>query len=277
MKELNIISLGAGLQSSCLYFMSSMGELPRADYAIFADPGREKKKTMEYVLFMQKWAERNNGIPIMIVNRKNLYKDLMNQVNSTGQRVVGIPLFTKNNDGSVGMLRRQCTSEYKIIQVDWQIRQIYELRPRQWTPKTVIWHGITLDEKGRMNNPVASWKTVVYPFIGYGFTKTDYFKIKWAVLKNRQDCEAWFIARGLPVPPKSSCTFCPYQSDAAWLDLKINDPEEFELLCQLDEAIRRFGTVMSNCYLYKSCVPLREIEFTQMDLWHGNCASDCHV
>jgi len=39
---MKVISLGLGVQSTALYYMSSMGELPRADYAIFADTGGEK-------------------------------------------------------------------------------------------------------------------------------------------------------------------------------------------------------------------------------------------
>lgn len=45
--NLKIISLGLGVQSTALYYMSSMGELPRCNYAIFVDTGKEKKKTIE--------------------------------------------------------------------------------------------------------------------------------------------------------------------------------------------------------------------------------------
>ena len=43
------ISLGLGVQSTALYYMSSLGELPRVDAAIFADLGREKIETMKYM------------------------------------------------------------------------------------------------------------------------------------------------------------------------------------------------------------------------------------
>jgi hypothetical protein len=279
MADLKIISLGAGLQSSALYFMSSIGELPRADYAICADPGREKKGTYEYLEFMKDWAKLNNGIPIIIVNRKNLYVDLLNQTNSTGQRFSPIPCFTLGEDGSKGMLRRQCTYEYKIMQVDWQIRQLYGLKPRQWTPKTFVWQGITTDEIERMSFSESNWKVKVYPFIGYQATKTDTEKLAWGIKKNRNECETWFTDREMPVPPKSSCTFCPYQSDLSWFELKTNDPDEFEICCQVDEAIRNSTKkgIKNPAFLHESCVPLREVKFNQLDVWRGTCATECHI
>jgi hypothetical protein len=38
----NVLSLGMGVQSTAIYLMSSLGELPRLDFAVFADTGREK-------------------------------------------------------------------------------------------------------------------------------------------------------------------------------------------------------------------------------------------
>ena len=39
---LKVISLGVGIQSTAVYLMSSIGyKIPRADVAIFADPGAE--------------------------------------------------------------------------------------------------------------------------------------------------------------------------------------------------------------------------------------------
>ena len=39
---MKIISLGVGVQTAGLYYMSSMGFIERCDYAIFADTGGEK-------------------------------------------------------------------------------------------------------------------------------------------------------------------------------------------------------------------------------------------
>ncbi len=67
-----IISLGLGVQSTALYYMSSMGELPRADHAIFVDTGKEKKGTIAYLKYLAAWQREHRGIGITVVRKKNL-------------------------------------------------------------------------------------------------------------------------------------------------------------------------------------------------------------
>lgn len=50
---MRIISLGLGVQSTALYFLSSMGIIERADHAIFADPGAESQQTYDYLEFLK--------------------------------------------------------------------------------------------------------------------------------------------------------------------------------------------------------------------------------
>ena len=53
---MKIISLGLGVQSTAMYFMSNLGDIPRADYAIFADPGAEKQETYEMLDYCKVWS-----------------------------------------------------------------------------------------------------------------------------------------------------------------------------------------------------------------------------
>lgn len=151
------ISLGLGVQSTALYFMSSMEELPRVEMAIFVDLGREKKKTYDYLLWLLRWQIINNGIGITVIRRKNLYQDLLNNTNSTGQRFSPIPAFTKNPDGSQGMLRRQCTNEYKIEQVDAAIREELDVSNLRGYD-IEVWKGISIDEWDRMSEREVKFK-----------------------------------------------------------------------------------------------------------------------
>ena len=48
--ELNLISLGAGVQSSVMALMAARGELePKVDGAIFADTGAEPDDVMDWL------------------------------------------------------------------------------------------------------------------------------------------------------------------------------------------------------------------------------------
>ena len=280
---MKVISLGLGVQSTALYFMSSLGELPRCDYAVFADPGREKSETMAYLKFILDWQKKNNGIPIKVIDDKNLFKDLLNQTNSTNNRFAPIPAFTKDATGKAGMLRRQCTNEYKIAQVDKVIKQIYGLPKYGRFPKTEIWIGITLDEMSRMTIPYnQKWKILVYPFCGYtvDFTGKAVKFEDSLFIKTRNDLMNYYREHNLPLPSKSSCIFCPFQSDANWLELKRNHPEDFKDAVKIDYAVRDSSKkgIKQPIYLHNSCKPLDKVVFdeSQMQLW-GDCGPYCRT
>ncbi len=170
---IKIISLGLGLQSTTLYLMSNTGIYQRADYAIFADPGAENPKTYELLEWLLKWQSKNNGISIYVV-KKNLYEDLLKQENSTGQRFVSIPVFAKKG---LGILRRQCTYEYKVMVINKKIRELHKLKPRQWMKPTEVWIGITTDEASRMKDSNKFNIANKYPLID--------------LKMNRLDCKKW--------------------------------------------------------------------------------------
>lgn len=281
LKELDIISLGCGVQSTALYLMSSTGVLPRADYAIFSDTGKERKGTYETLEWLQNWAKENNGIPIIVNRDKNLWKDLrFSQRNGDPNKFAAIPAFTKNKDGSTGMLRRQCTSEYKIMMVDKEIRRLYFLIRRQRRPKTKVWLGITLEEIKRLSFPQSSWKETYYPFVGY-LTGVKGKCEKVSSLKwRRSEVINWLIENGYPVPMKSACVFCPFMNDVEWHDLKTNSPDDFEAACLVDDAIRNSTKqgVENPIYLHRSCIPLREVVFdTSQTSLFAECSGNCHL
>jgi len=276
---MKIISLGVGVQSSALYYMSSMGEIERTDYAIFADTGGEKTKTLEYYDFLLNWSNQNNCIPLYKANYKNLLKDLLNQSNSSGNRFAPIPAFTMN-DGEKGMLRRQCTNEYKIEQVNKKYREILELPGKKRFPITKIYQGITLDEAHRMTIPQEKWKINVYPFCGYKIYPDGKSEKLDSKIMTRNDILNWYKEKKLPIPEKSSCVFCPFQSDQNWIRLKTHSPQDFLTACQVDEQIRNSTKkgIKSKIYLHDSLVPLAQVNFNENQglLW-GNCTDYCDI
>ena len=257
---MKIISLGLGVQSTAMYLMSSLGELDRADYAVFADPGAEHPETYELLKFLQEWEKANNGIPI-VVSGKNLYKDLMNSVNSRGKRFASIPAFTKSKDGTrEGMLRRQCTGEYKVAVVVKSVRQLYGLAPHKRMPMTEFWLGITLDEIMRMKDSQLPRVTNIYPLIDRHFRRSDCFK--------------WLDSNNFPTPVKSACFFCPYQSDSQWKRLKQKHPKSFKRAVEIDKRIRNSSNkgILEPIYLHRSRQPLGTIDFeSQLDMFDESC------
>lgn len=274
--------LGLGVQSTALYYMSSLGLLSRADHALFADTGGESSSTYAYLDFLLDWQQENNGIDISVCREKNLYTDLLNRDADGRHRFSSIPAFTKNENGSTGMLRRQCTWEYKIAVVDNYIRDnIYKLPKGARRPTTLIWMGITTDEMERMAFPREAWKTHSYPFIGYTADRTGVLRqIPWAKKMSRTDVEAWYGGENLPLPGKSSCVFCPYRSDAAWATMKQKAPHDFSRAVAVDASIRDSTAkgIQQPIFLHKSCKPLSEVRFRSEDEAAGlECSGHCHV
>ena len=246
---MKVISLGLGVQSTAMYLMSSKNMIERADHAIFADPGAELPRTYEILEYLQDWAKYNDGIPIHTTNNKNLLHDLLNNTNSTGQRFAGIPAFSHHN-GKVSMARRQCTSEYKIKPVMSKVRELHKLKKYQRMKNTEIWLGISLDEIQRMKESLLYNVKYIYPLIDQRVSRSDCFNI--------------FKRFNFPVPPKSSCIFCPYHSDKNWKELKKTYPEEWETCIKVDNAIKNNFIDRGKdgqMFVHRSLIPLERIEF----------------
>lgn len=271
-------SLGVGVQSSALYFMSSMGILPKLDMFIFADTGGEKIATLQYYEYMLDWQQKNKGLSLYRANYKNLEVDLLN---SSKGRFASIPGFTLNDDGKKGMLKRQCTNEYKIAQVNKKYREILKIGDKNF-PITEVWQGISSEERTRMVIPREKWKVHVYPFCGYKIYPDGNFEKFKGFEKTRDSIKNWLQENGFLIPEKSSCKFCPFQSDANWNHLKTNYPNDFEDACKIDESIRNSTKkgIKNPIYLHDSLQPLRSLEFkTHVGFFndHGNCSDMCDV
>ena len=287
MKPLNILSLGAGWQSTILYYMSSTGELPiRFDYAIFEDTGREYKGTYQYMRFLERWQKENNGIPIVWSGLRSIYRDLKNAENATGQRFVTLPLYTKNPDGSIGQLQRQCTNEYKIEQVTKDVRKLQGLKPKQRNKPVNMFIGLTVDEIRRVSKPHTKQWINLYPLTGGVWVDgsgksgidTAYHQFKMHTV----DCPKWYKNYDLPLPPRSRCTMCPFQTDDMWKDLRDNDPKEWKVVVKLDRELRLKSGGSNNrnpVYFHRSCVPLDEVKFieNQSSLDFFDCSGTCNT
>lgn len=276
---IKILSLGVGVQSVAVYYMSSLNEIERCNYAIFADTGGEKTATLDYYNYLLNWYKKNNGIQLYRANYKNLEDDLLKNTNSSNNRFASIPAFTILN-GKKGMLRRQCTNEYKIAQVNKKIRELLNLPGKKRFPKVEIWMGITLDENQRMSIPHEKWKINVYPFCGYKVYPDGSCIPFRGFEKTRNDVLNWYNKNKLPVPEKSSCKFCPFQSNYNWLRLKKTAPDDFKDAVKIDYAIRDSTKkgIKVPIYLHDSLLPLDKVDLNenQTIIW-DNCTDACYI
>lgn len=272
---LNIISLGAGVQSSTMALMAAHGEItPMPDCAIFADTQGEPQSVYRWL----DWLEKQLPFPVHRVTQGNLMEEsltLKRSKDGLGSYVRNVvPAYTALPNGRrEGMLLRKCTGDFKIAPLQRKQRALMKAAGDK---ALISWIGISLDEAQRMKPSRVKYIRNIWPLVDKGIS--------------RLDCLQWMRDRGYPQPPKSACTFCPYHDDAQWRDLKNNEPEEFEKAVQFEKdwnrvvlTDKRPSQTKSTIYLHRSCKPLDQVDFRnaadhgQTDMFGDECEGMCGV
>lgn len=144
--KLTGLSLGAGVQSSTILLMACKGELPKPDFAIFADTGWESQVTYKHLEWLEQEAQKA-GIPILRVKSGNIKDDMLNG------DFVRLPFYCHNQKGQVAMGRRRCTEYYKLRSIRKELRNMLGIKPYAKAPKEAVdlWVGISTDEASRAN------------------------------------------------------------------------------------------------------------------------------
>tara|TARA_R100001082_G_scaffold353_1_gene272 strand:+ start:4713 stop:5513 length:801 start_codon:yes stop_codon:yes gene_type:complete len=264
----NIISLGAGVQSSTMALMAAKGEItPMPDCAIFADTGWEPGKIYNWL----DWLETQLPFPVYRVNGGNIVDDLLTKKNG----FTAIPFYLKDDKGKQSIGRRQCTREYKISPIRLKVRELLGLKKRQRAGKKVLarqWIGITKEESLRAKPNRDAYIENVFPLLELNM--------------HRLDCIIWMEKNNFPKPSKSSCIGCPFKSDSHWRETKMNEKEEWEEAVRIDKLIRNpsdYGKKQAKQYMHKNCEPLDEIDFRneedkgQLNLFINECEGMCGV
>ena len=263
---LNVLSLGAGVQSTTMALMAAHGEIePMPDCAIFADTGAEP----QHVYDQLDLVEANVPFPVYrVMEGDGLEKAPIRAIN--GARFAGPPFYCESDKGG-GMLRRQCTREFKITPIQQKVRELLGLEKGQRGPKEVAvsqWIGISMDEIIRMKPNPTKWILNRWPLV--------------EMQMYRYDCLRWMDEHGFEEPKKSACYFCPYTDNSSWQNMMDHDPESFEKAVEMDELIRQGvkGTT-EKLYLHRSMKPLKDCDFDpdrdQFDLFDEDCEGMCGV
>ncbi|AVP67337.1 adenine nucleotide alpha hydrolase family protein [Prescottella equi] len=242
---IRVLSLGAGVQSTVLALMACDGTLPGLNAAIFADTGWEPPAVYEQVDRLQAEFDRA-GIPLHRVTSGNLRSDFLDP----DRRFVSVPYFTRNADGSDGMGRRQCTSEYKLKPIKKQVRELLGYPHPIRVPRGVYaeqWIGFSTDEVHRVRDRLdVQYERPRYPLLELGM--------------DRKACERWLKASGWGHTAKSACIGCPFHGNQQWRIMRDQHPEQWADACDFDERIRKGGAsakpLDGEAFLHRSRVPL---------------------
>lgn len=294
MKPLNVLNFGAGVQSTTVLLMSLDGILPKLDAVIFADTQYEPESVYRHLAWCVEHAA-SRGLEISIRSAGNIRDDIIEfwgprRSAADGKRYASIPAFVRNPDGSSGgLIRRQCTGDYKIDVIERYVREeLLGLSKGQRWPKSHVvtnWLGISFDERRRMKVSTRPAVRFFHPLIES--PEIDALATSRTLFSSgmtRDDCMRWIASRGYPTPPRSACICCPFRSDREW---KALTPSEFEDACKLDEQIRNSprssttddGRLVGSPFLHRSLVPLRDVVFKDDGRgdWDDECSGICGV
>ncbi len=256
---INVINLGAGVQSSTMALMAAKGEItPMPDCAIFADTQAEPDSVYEWL----DWLEKELPFPVYRVTKGNLTEKSLTPAVATskaknyeeGEEYMKriIPVFGKMPDGEVvAALGRSCTSDFKIRPIEKKIQEIAHIKRGEKDLKVTQWIGISYDELQRMKEARKPWTQLRYPLI--------------ELQMHRHHCKQWMKKNGFPEPPRSACFYCPFHSDEEWRRLRNEEPKYFKEAIKFDAEIRKLSkkdrAMKMEAYLHRSCKPLGEIDF----------------
>ncbi|MCW1885601.1 hypothetical protein OKA04_12755 [Luteolibacter flavescens] len=300
---ITLLSLGAGVQSTTLALLAEAGEIERPAAAIFADTGDEPAKVYEHLErlrgmisfpvhivrvgkglgadFLGALSSETGscGQPPFYVRAPDMTPEEIEHVlcmpeprpedfpasdafflsaddsEQWGENdAFGQALYShwalrnkalRKDEG--GMLWRKCTTDYKIIPIRRKARLIMEAAGARCIVQQI---GISTDEAERERTSDVQYIHNDHPLLRLGWS--------------RAKCEAWLWERFSMRVPKSACRWCPYRSNAGWRAMKKDEPDEFELACQFDEAIREAqgkkvngAGIIGRLYVHRSFTPLR--------------------
>jgi hypothetical protein len=285
--DLLYIAFGGGVQSTALALLwanrdprlgevlaRKFGEGRWPDLAIFADTGDEPEATYAHVW---RCAELLGGAGLWldVVHRAEDCKPMSQSVLEGESHNGQPPMFVRTTEG-YGLIRRQCTSGYKIDPINRRLRELLGFEPGRPVrgKKAGVLLGISTDEAERADASTLAWLVTYHPLLWMGWS--------------RNDCVRYLESQGFYGVPKSACVFCPYRKDAEWERMKREAPQDFARACVFDEGFRAVGTGgLKNdggrgaLYVHRSLKPLAEVNFTTptRDLFEQGeeCTGHCWI
>jgi hypothetical protein len=261
--SIRAFSFGCGVQSVAALVLAARGDI---DYPLFlfANVGSDSENlgTLRYLTRFAIPFAADHGIELVELHklRRNGQRvTLLERIRESGSSV---PIPMRMSNGAPG--NRQCTGDFKIAVVAKELKR----RGASRSDPAVVGLGISLDEyqRARSDSRVAH-EVLEYPLLDLRLT--------------RSDCVALIGQAGLPVPPKSACWFCPFQSPASFQRMRHDDLPLYTEVVSLERMMidRRARLGKDAVFMTRFGRPLDQVTSDQMTLdladWDGECDGVC--
>jgi hypothetical protein len=219
---LRVFSYGGGVQSTAALVLAAQSKIDFKTF-LFCNVGEDSENpaTLTYVRDYARPFAGKHDIAFIELQKTRFGEPetLYQHLTRPGSRSIGIPV---RMNGSGAPPRRSCTADFKILVVDKWLRS-----HGAKTSGAQVGLGISLDEiervKPNTDPDTIEWKENVFPLLD---------EVERPL--TRQDCMNIITSAGLPIPPKSSCWFCPYHKLSVWQEMRQNQPELFQKSVELE-------------------------------------------
>lgn len=245
---LRAVSYGGGVQSTALLVLAAQR---RIDFPVFlmANVGddSEHPDTLDYVRNVAAPYAEEHGIELALLDRRRRdgsVETLMDRITDSPR---SLPIPVRMPNGAPG--NRSCTADFKIRVIAKELKR----RGATADDPAVVAIGISLDEIHRANTRHSEpYERLVYPLVGIGEHS--------GLALRRNDCERVIRDAGLPVPPKSSCYFCPFHRPEVWADMRRNEPELFDKAADVEALLNERSRALGRppVWLTRFNMPLRD-------------------
>lgn len=244
-------SCGGGRQSCAIGVLIIEGKLPKPDFAVMADTGRERFTTFPYVRKYLAPELAAVGVNLEIIKAAEWGYYAEKYVDGSGDLM--LPVYTMEN-GIAGKNAPDCSGAWKRDVINRWLSQTNKIT----RSKFCKWIGFSrspqeLIRAMRMQqSKKEGGEKVRFPLIELGLTTPECLKL--------------VKAHGWPEPKVSACWMCPNLKDSERMDLS---DEEKRLAIEFDREVR---SQFPDAFLHGECRPLEEIELSRSnDLFTEPC------
>lgn len=217
----HILSFGGGVNSVALMILL-VREASPLDEVVFSDTGSELPETYQYLDTTRDFLGRH-GIPFTVVSKTS-----------------GVSLYDTCWQRRVipSAVWRWSTRDFKVT----PIHRYY----RSFKTPIAQYLGIAYDEIERMKDSRVDYVENVFPLVDRRIT--------------RAGCVQIISSEGLPIPEKSGCFFCPFNSGERWKWLHKTHPDLYDRAVALEENSKHFPSQRLTDQVFRSrdTVTLRE-------------------
>lgn len=241
-----VFSSGGGTQSACISALIVQGRLPKPDFFVIADTGRERGTTWEYLNQVIIPAMTAIGVEVHRIGPewKSIPDHGKDWLTHNGNTIL-LPMFT-NISGEMGKLGGFCSTAWKVEVVDRYLSKNFGVTRSKYRK----WIGFSLDEWRRVQRMSCSED---------GKKGLVRFPLVMDVPLKRYEAIREVEKMGWPTPPRSRCYDCPNQTDEQWLEVKENAPDEFKLAVERGAEIRAINPFL---WQHKTCSPIESVDFS---------------